>query len=516
MQRMSRVQWTVAVASAVVIAAAATTAAASGVGVVTVHPAPNGSSPWGIVAGQHGSMWVTEASAGQLARVAPTGAITDVGPSFSEGLKGLAVGPDGNLWLPERFGTGLGHGVVARVSPAGVVHEFALKAGTDNTLGDIVVGPDKALWFTLESNSGIGRITTAGVSTFHSTPTPASAPYDIAVGHDGNLWFTEFGAGKIGRITPTGHVTEYPLAPASRPWGITAGPDGNVWFTESESDKVGRISMTGHITQFTVPTAPSQPESIESGPDGALWFTEAGGAGSIGRITTSGKVTEFATPTNPTQYRPRDLAFSSDGYLWFTSNSTPSVNRFDIGWHAAARIQGYAEVGQRLTCASTAPTGPFVSTRYRWRADGVPIAKLASPFYFPTASNGGHHLVCERITVVRGLSTPLSAVSPAVFMPHALPHFVLTNSVVPTTVRTGYSFDSHFTSNHAGTLYWSFVNAHGISVRGGPAVVAVGAHHLGFTLTISGHVPLPIGTYEFTVRDAAGRPLLAHAVHVTA
>ena len=101
-------------------------------------------------------------------------------------------------------------------------------------------------------------------------------------------------------------------------------------------------------------------------------------------------------------------------------------------------------------------------------------------------------------------------------MPPALPHFVLTNAVIPTTVRTGYSFDARVTSNHAGTLYWSLVNAHGTSVRSGAATVSVGVHHVGFTLTVSGHVPLPVGQYEFMVRDAAGRPLLARPVHVNA
>ena len=54
-----RTRFVAAAGIALALGAAYLTNPAVGVGQVTVHPAPNGSGPWGIAAGQHGSMWAT-------------------------------------------------------------------------------------------------------------------------------------------------------------------------------------------------------------------------------------------------------------------------------------------------------------------------------------------------------------------------------------------------------------------------------------------------------------------------
>jgi hypothetical protein len=88
-------------------------------------------------------------------------------------------------------------------------------------------------------------MTTGGVITEFSIPTPSSGPRDITVGADGNLWFTEELGNRIGRITTGGIVTEFPIpTPGSRPIGITTGPDGNIWFTEATANKIGRLSLS--------------------------------------------------------------------------------------------------------------------------------------------------------------------------------------------------------------------------------------------------------------------------------
>jgi virginiamycin B lyase len=168
-------------------------------------------------------------------------------------------------------------------------------------------------------------------------PTLASHPSCIVAGPDGNMWFTEATVNKIGMITPSGNVTEF-LIPTkdSSPSCIAAGPDGNLWFTESAriADKVGRITPRGVITEFAVPTAQNSLGGITAGNDGNLWFTEAGsdvtrmagdamtkyafGANGIGRITPSGAVTEFIAGTS--EARPRFIAPSADGNLWFTES----------------------------------------------------------------------------------------------------------------------------------------------------------------------------------------------------
>jgi virginiamycin B lyase len=51
------------------------------------------------------------------------------------------------------------------------IKEYPLPAGLG--AGQITAGPDGALWFTEFTVSKIGRITTAGVVTEYSIPTPS-------------------------------------------------------------------------------------------------------------------------------------------------------------------------------------------------------------------------------------------------------------------------------------------------------------------------------------------------------
>ncbi len=77
----------------------------------------------------------------------------------------------------------------------------------------IAAGPDGNLWFTEKVGNRIGRITTAGVVTEFSTGiTASSGPFGIAAGPDGNLWFTQVDANQIGRIT-TGATLFHTLTP---------------------------------------------------------------------------------------------------------------------------------------------------------------------------------------------------------------------------------------------------------------------------------------------------------------
>jgi len=90
-------------------------------------------------------------------------------PNASGNPDSITLGPDGNLWFVA--------GLIARVTPAGVVSEF-----------------------------------------------PADAAY-IARIADGNLWFTGLYSG-LGRITPAGAVTSFINAGGR---ALTGGSDGNIW-----------------------------------------------------------------------------------------------------------------------------------------------------------------------------------------------------------------------------------------------------------------------------------------------
>ena len=115
-----------------------------------------------------------------------------------------------------------GSSVVARITSAGTVTEFAIPTPNSNP-ANIIVGGDGALWFT-ESNK-IGRVTTTGTVTEFTIPTSNAGPLDLTLGADSNVWFTEQSVSSLGRIDKLWARDRIPV-PAD-PYGSARGPDGN-------------------------------------------------------------------------------------------------------------------------------------------------------------------------------------------------------------------------------------------------------------------------------------------------
>src|SRR5206468_10829305 len=118
-----------------------------------------------------------------------------------------------------------------------VVTEFSL-ATAGSLPGDIVLGGDGNLWFTEFGSDRVGRITPAGVITDFALAA-GSGPTGIAAGPDGRIYFTEQTSDQIGRIDPLAGSAAAIQASlvafavpgtGSAPTDITAAPDGALWF----------------------------------------------------------------------------------------------------------------------------------------------------------------------------------------------------------------------------------------------------------------------------------------------
>jgi virginiamycin B lyase len=314
-----------------------------------------GTLPVGIALGPDGNMWFAERSPAGIARITPTGAVTE----FRAGLTSAntpfwtAAGPDGNVWFTESTGNRVG-----RMSVSGTnVVELPIPGRTPLA---IVAGPDGNLWYNAFDSDTIGRVTTSGAITEFPV-TPNSDPARITVGPDGNLWFTEAG-GRIGRITTSGVVREFSagITAGSSPVGIGAGPDGNVWFTESTGTRIGRITPSGQITEFPGVTPGAGANDIKAGLDGALYFTERDGD-RIGRITTSGQIQEFALPAGSA---PQSIALGPDGRMWFVEAAANRIGRITtppkaVTGGASAAADTTATVTGTVNAVSQATTFHF-------------------------------------------------------------------------------------------------------------------------------------------------------------
>jgi streptogramin lyase len=275
---------------------------------------PLGLMPWDITTGPDGNLWVGED--GGIARVTPTGIVTQFAV---QGGGSIVVGPDSNLWY-------LGNQKVNRITPAGVTTQFP--NASSGQPWSIASGSDGNLWITLNNTSNgietIGRMTTAGVLQEFVVPTASAFLEGICAGPDGALWFTEYSANKIGRITTTGTISEFTIPTAdTRPVWITGGSDGNVWFTEWTTGKIGRVTPTGTITEFPSMMGSNTLQNIAAGPDGRLWFT-AYGVPFVGAITTSGVVTLVAIPSGSDA---DGVTTGPDQNIWYAERSGKRVAR---------------------------------------------------------------------------------------------------------------------------------------------------------------------------------------------
>jgi streptogramin lyase len=75
---------------------------------VGAFPIPTpGNTSLAITAGPDGNVWFAEWNPGKIARITPTGAITEY-PVSNGGLSGITAGPDGNIWFSSRWGGFIG------------------------------------------------------------------------------------------------------------------------------------------------------------------------------------------------------------------------------------------------------------------------------------------------------------------------------------------------------------------------------------------------------------------------
>lgn len=180
----------------------------------------------------------------------------------------FAFGADGNLWFDTQLSSKRGEKIV-RVSRSGaILGEYPVPglAGTTNGVYGLATGPDGAVWFGVTSSyantpGAIGRISTSGAITLTTLPDdltvagPATEP--LIAGPDHTLWMsvesTASGISapitRILHIAPSGVITQYVL-PDSSPsvTGLMFGPDGTLWVSAAIGPQNSQRQLVYKIT----------------------------------------------------------------------------------------------------------------------------------------------------------------------------------------------------------------------------------------------------------------------------
>jgi virginiamycin B lyase len=166
---------------------------------------PDQGLPYGIVVGAEGNAWYTARSA--VGRVTPAGAIT--GFPVERGVRplGIAAGSDGASWFTAADGAG--HGFLGRVTPAGAVTLVDAPFDGPSTYSGqrgLAVRPDGELWVAGGSKvPAVFRVSATGDFTAVAVPKDTLGVDDVAVASDGQVYFTHgnpSGDGSIGRFRP--------------------------------------------------------------------------------------------------------------------------------------------------------------------------------------------------------------------------------------------------------------------------------------------------------------------------
>ena len=287
-----------------------------------------------MVAGQDGSLWfvlnglgpegealIGYTSPSGVGRVLPITVGLSVESSFT-------TGPDGNLWFTIPY-----QNLIARVTPTGTLSEFPVSpipgGGADSDPVEITAGADGNLWFT--QTGAIGRITPSGVITQFALPSPDQQAGEIRLAPDGDLWFGT--QSEIGLISPSGAITEFALpAPDQQLDGIAVAPNGDLWFianqnTAGDSGVAGLLSPEGALSVFPLLYfLPIKSLQMTVAADNDLYFT--GFESIVAQVTPTGDVTGRGFDLSLGNASGA-IATGADGNAWITNTSVSYVSEPD-------------------------------------------------------------------------------------------------------------------------------------------------------------------------------------------
>ncbi|HKO37030.1 MAG TPA: hypothetical protein VJU14_01540 [Solirubrobacterales bacterium] len=283
-----------------------------------------------IVAGPDGNIWLTLGAGKDVARVTPAGQVQEFDLDGVEGAKGIAPGPEGNLWVPTI-------NKVTRFSPAD-------PEGTDQTFtiatiandGQIVAGPDGFLW--VASNENVDRFNPANPEgDKQNFAVSGLTPKDIDVAGSSIVIADSSAGNRLVTFTNAGVQQDLPIAGPSQ--GVAGGPGGQIAYSSplATPEQVGLI--TPPSSAFPIPV-PGDPFGVDLGPDGAYWVVQFAGAG-LTRFTSTGQATFLGGLPDESA---RQITAGPGNTLWvtLTKNEAQGVGP------SVARISGVdpAVVGQ--------------------------------------------------------------------------------------------------------------------------------------------------------------------------
>jgi virginiamycin B lyase len=243
-------------------------------------------------------------------------------PEELVGLRGIAVAPDGTVWVSEQ-----NRGQVDALEGNRLTRYHVEKLFPDAGAFAFGWGPGDALWFTGYPGGTLGRVMPDRTINLFTSRGDGATTLGVAQGPDGTMWATDPNLGAVLRIGANGSLTPVVIShdggQTQRPGFITDGGDGNMWFTIPDTSQVASVAATGEptVTRYRIPGNVT-PRNIVAAGDGTLWVSLEDRTALAHIDEATGHVTVVrlnAIPMPTTGLN--DVALARDGTLWITTPS---------------------------------------------------------------------------------------------------------------------------------------------------------------------------------------------------
>ena len=242
-------------------------------------------------------------------------------PEQLVGLRGVAVAPDGTVWVTEQ-----NRGRVDALEGNRLTRYHVEKVFPDAGAFGFGWGPGDALWFTGYPGGTLGRVMPDRTINLFEARSDGATTLGIAQGPDGSMWATDPNLGSLVRIGADGSLTPVIVShdggQTHRPGFVVDGGDGNMWFTIPDTSEVASVPATGDpkVTRYTVPGHVT-PRNIVAAGDGTMWMSLEGRPALARVDEATGRVTIVPLRGQVPADGLNDLALAKDGTLWVTTPS---------------------------------------------------------------------------------------------------------------------------------------------------------------------------------------------------
>lgn len=295
------------------------------------------SQPVDVAVAGDGGVFVLDQDNRRVQAFAPDGTFRSVWPIEAYGAGGIAVGPDGSVYVADDFD-------VTSYDAAGSVlgrWDMPRSPGLDylTRWEDIAVAPDGTVIVADDEEERVLRFgadgTPKGAWPMPNNSTGLIRRISLALDPSGDVWLADDRTTSLSRFTADGQARgTIDLGAGSL--GLGASPDGTLTIAAAEGGTMRRLTAAGTEIATWGGRDPGRvsvvaPESVAFAPDGS-WYLVDGDRGAVYHFDADGLFRgRIGVGTDEVQgiAEPYDAVVAPDGTVFVTDCDLPGVFRFD-------------------------------------------------------------------------------------------------------------------------------------------------------------------------------------------